>query len=105
VLEVVALMAVNGVVVPIAEEYLWRGQVQARLLRVWPAAVAIGTTAVLFSLKHVLVDASWGRFLTLVAFGALCGMLARRHSWRTSAALHLVVNTAATGAGLVFAKQ
>lgn len=103
-LEVAALIGVNGLLVPVAEEYLWRGQVQERLLRVLPATAAIATTALLFSLKHVLVDASWARFLTLAAFGAICGMLARRDSWRTSAALHLVVNTATTAAAIAFGK-
>ena len=102
-LEVAALIAVNGILVPIAEEYLWRGLIQERLLRVLPGAVAIGATAVFFSLKHVAVDASWGRFLTLVAFGSICGIVARRHTWRSSAALHLVVNTATTAVGLALA--
>jgi membrane protease YdiL (CAAX protease family) len=100
-LEIPARLAVNGMLVPIAEEYLWRGLIQARLSRVWPGAVAIGITAILFSLKHVLVDASWGRFLTIVAFGIFCGMVAKRHTWKSSAALHLVVNTTSTAVGLL----
>ena len=100
VLEVVALIGVNGLLVPIAEEFLWRGLIQPRLVRIAPAAVAIGTTAILFSLKHVVVDASWGRFLTLAAFGVVCGIVAHRHTWRSAAALHLVVNTATTAAAL-----
>ncbi len=104
VLEVLALLAVNGILVPVAEEYLWRGVIQAHLLRVFPGAMAIGTTAIVFSLKHVIVDASWGRFLTLVAFGSICGTLAQRHTWRSSAALHLVVNTATTAVALALGK-
>ena len=103
VIEIAAVVAVNGLFVPVAEEYLWRGLVQPHLARVMPAAAAIGITAVLFSLKHVVVDASWGRFVTLAAFGAICGTLAHRHSWRTSASLHVIVNTASTAAGLAFA--
>jgi membrane protease YdiL (CAAX protease family) len=99
-LGVVAPIAVNGMLVPVAEEYLWRGLVQARLARVLPGAVAIGVTAILFSLKHVVVDASWGRFLTLLAFGSICGIVAQRHTWRSSASLHLVVNTATTTVAL-----
>lgn len=104
-LEVLALVAVNGILVPIAEEYLWRGLIQARLLRVLPGAVAIGMTAILFSLKHVVVDASWGRFLTLVAFGSICGIVAQRHTWRSSAALHLFVNTTTTVVALAAGKE
>ena len=103
VLGIVALIAVNGFFVPVAEEFLWRGFIQPRLSLALPATLAIGTTAVLFSLKHVVVDASWARFLTLVAFGAMCGIVAHRHSWRSSAALHAIVNTAATTAGLAMA--
>ena len=105
ILEVLVRIAVNGILVPIAEEYLWRGLIQERLSRVLPAAAAIGMTAILFSLKHVVVDASWGRFLTLVAFGGVCGIVAQRHTWRSSAALHLVVNTATTSAAIAFGKE
>ena len=103
-LEVLTLMTVNGILVPIAEEYLWRGLIQARLSRVLPGAVAIGVTAIFFSLKHVVVDASWGRFLTLVAFGGICGIVAQRHTWRSSAALHLVVNTTSTAVALALGR-
>jgi len=101
-LKVVSLILVNGLFVPIAEEYLWRGLVQVRLIYVLPVPFAIGLTAILFSLKHALVDASLGRFLTLVAFGVICGVVAQRNSWRGSAALHMVANTVLTVMGLIF---
>jgi len=101
-LKVVSLILVNGLFVPIAEEYLWRGLVQVRLVHILPAPFAIGLTAILFSLKHALVDASLGRFLALIAFGAICGVVAQRNSWRRSAALHMVVNTIVTIIGLIF---
>ena len=88
----VSLILVNGLFVPIAEEYLWRGLVQVRLIRILPAPFAIGLTAILFSLKHVLVDASMGRFLALIAFGVICGVVAERNTWKRSAALHTVFN-------------
>jgi membrane protease YdiL (CAAX protease family) len=100
-LRVVSLILVNGLFVPIAEEYLWRGLVQVHLIRILPIPFAIGLTAVLFSLKHAFVDASMGRFLALIAFGVICGVVAQRSSWRRSAALHMVVNTITTVAGLV----
>jgi membrane protease YdiL (CAAX protease family) len=81
ILKAVSLILVNGLFVPIAEEYLWRGLVQVRLLHILPVPFAIGLTAVLFSLKHALVDASLGRFLTLIAFGIICGVVAQRNSW------------------------
>ena len=101
IMKALSLILVNGVFVPIAEEYLWRGIAQARLLRILPSALAIGMTSVLFSFKHVLVDASWGRFLTLAAFGIICGVVARQKDWRSSAAFHIFINTIATVMGLV----
>jgi membrane protease YdiL (CAAX protease family) len=101
IMTVLSLILVNGVFVPIAEEYLWRGIVQARFLRILPAPLAIGITSVLFSFKHVLVDASWGRFLTLAAFGGICGIVAKQKGWQSSAALHIFINTIATVMGFV----
>jgi hypothetical protein len=101
VLSAVAVIGVNGVLVPIAEEYLWRGIIQVRLLQALPSAWAIATTAVLFSLKHVVVDASWDRFLTLVAFGCISGMVAHRNTWSSAAVVHLFVNTVTTVVGLI----
>jgi membrane protease YdiL (CAAX protease family) len=102
ILKAVSLILVNGLFVPAAEEYLWRGLVQVGLIRILSTPFAIGLTAVLFSLKHVIVDASLGRFLTLVAFGIICGVVAQRNSWRRSAALHIVANTVLTTMGLIF---
>jgi len=96
-----SLIVVNGVFIPIAEEYLWRGIAQARFLRIFPSSLAIGLTSALFSFKHVLVDASWGRFLTLTAFGVICGVVAKQKGWQSSAALHIFINTVATVMGLV----
>ena len=100
-MKALSLIFVNGVFVPIAEEYLWRGIAQARFLRILPSPLAIGITSVLFSFKHVLVDASWGRFLTLAAFGVICGVVAKQKGWRSSATLHIFINTIATVMGLV----
>ena len=102
ILKAVSLILVNGLFVPVAEEYLWRGLVQVRLIRILSTPFAIGLTAVLFSLKHAVVDASLGRFLALVAFGVICGVVAQRSSWRRSAALHMVANTILTVMSLIF---
>lgn len=101
ILIVISFVSINGIFVPIAEEYLWRGIAQPRLLRIFPAWLAIGITAVLFSFKHVLVDASWGRFLTLTAFGIICGIAAKQKNWKSSAALHIFINTITTVMGLI----
>ena len=101
IMKALSLIFVNGVFVPIAEEYLWRGIAQARFLRILPSPLAIGITSILFSFKHVLVDAAWGRFLTLAAFGVICGIIAKQKGWQSSAALHIFMNTIATVMGLV----
>jgi membrane protease YdiL (CAAX protease family) len=89
----ISLIAVNGLFVPFAEELLWRGMVQPRLMRILPPPLAIGATATLFSIKHVLVDGSLARFLMVIGFGVICGMLAHRKGWSASAALHALINT------------
>lgn len=96
IIKVIVLISVNGVFAPVAEEFIWRGIVQARFLRFMPAPLAIGITAVLFSFKHVVVDDSFGRFLFIIAFGVICGIVAYRKSWRASAAVHLFANTVDT---------
>jgi membrane protease YdiL (CAAX protease family) len=101
VLKATSFIFVNGLYVPVAEEFLWRGFVQARLARTTSLPLAIGITAVCFSLKHVLVDASFGRALTLAVLGIILGILAHRKSWRASAALHIFINTLSSGTALV----
>jgi membrane protease YdiL (CAAX protease family) len=63
--------------------------------------LAIGITAVCFSLKHMLVDASFGRFLTITAMGVIFGISAHRKSWRASVALHIFFNTLSSIMALV----
>lgn len=101
VLKVVSVMSVNGLFIPIAEEFLWRGMVQPRLAHVVTTPITIGVTALLFSLKHVIVDASLGRLLTIVAFGYWYSCSYRK-SWHTSAAQHMFINTLSSITALVF---
>ncbi len=101
-LKAISLVAVNGLFVPVAEEFLWRGIVQPRLARIFALPIAIAITATLFSLKHVVIDGSFGRFLMAVGFGVICGMLAHRKGWTASAALHTLINTVSSIAALAF---
>ena len=57
------------------EELLFRGYIQGRLLRRWPAGVAILVTAVLFALMHVTPHA----VVAVLPLGVWLGVLA----WRT----------------------
>jgi hypothetical protein len=58
---------VNGELVPVAEEWLWRGVVQPRFCRAFGAGAGMAVTAVLFSVKRAIVDASLGRLLAMIA--------------------------------------
>jgi membrane protease YdiL (CAAX protease family) len=107
-LTTVSLLVVNGLVVPVAEERLWRGIIQPRLLVAWGVVPGLLVTAVLFSLKHAVVDASLGRLLALSVGGLALGVVALRASsnadgrggWQTSTVSHAVANIAATSLAL-----
>ncbi|MEA5624365.1 CPBP family intramembrane glutamic endopeptidase [Nostoc sp. UHCC 0251] len=96
VLIVTSMLLVNGIFVPIAEEWLWRGLIQPRLMKQLGFASGLLLTAVLFSLKHVIVDASLGRLLFLTFFGVVVGIIARRKGWESAALTHTLVNSIST---------
>lgn len=96
-----SLLLVNGVVVPCAEEWLWRGIIQPRLTGSLRFPLGLLITSVLFSLKHVIIDASLGRLLTLTGFGIVMGVVAWRQGWRAAALAHALANTIATILGLI----
>jgi membrane protease YdiL (CAAX protease family) len=107
-LAAISLLLVNGVVVPLAEERLWRGLIQPRLRVAWGLASGLLVTAVLFSLKHAIVDASLGRLLAITAGGLVLGGVAfraggaegGRTGWRASGVSHMVGNLMATSLAL-----
>ncbi|MGQ3413264.1 lysostaphin resistance A-like protein [Natrinema sp. LN54] len=96
------LLVGNGLVVPIAEEQVWRGIVQTNLVDGWGVPAGIAVTAVLFAGKHVIVDLSVIRITTLLTLGFLFGIV--RHRWGTasSTVTHVLINTVST-VGLVAA--
>jgi hypothetical protein len=59
-----------------------------------PTWLAVSMTAVLFSLKYALVDASLGRLIAMTVFGAICGIVAARKNWHHSAALSVFASLA-----------
>jgi membrane protease YdiL (CAAX protease family) len=95
-LEIASLMLVNAFVVPLAEEWLWRGVVQPRLVSRMGAWAGVGLTACLFSIKHAVIDASLGRLLIIAVGGVVLGWVALRASWRASALSHVILNAAGT---------
>jgi membrane protease YdiL (CAAX protease family) len=107
-LAIMSLLIVNGVVIPLAEERLWRGLIQPGLRVAWGVIPALLVTAVLFSLKHAIVDASLGRLLALTVGGLVLGLVAYRagrsdggrSGWEASAVSHMVGNLVATSLAL-----
>ncbi len=100
-LAVLSLLLVNGIFVPIAEEWLWRGRIQPSLTAAFRPVLGITLTALLFSLKHAIVDGSLARLLSLMAFGLVMGWLANRLSWQASAGAHVLANLTATALALI----
>lgn len=98
-----SLLIVNGVVVPFAEEWLWRGRIQPWLAATGGPLAGVLLSSILFSLKHAIVDASPARLLTLTAFGLVMGALAARKGWRASALAHAAANILATTLALTVA--
>lgn len=98
----ILLLVGNGLVVPIAEEQVWRGIVQTELVEARGAAAGIAVTAVLFAFKHVIVDLSIVRLTTLLTLAVLLGVVRYRWNTASSTVAHVVVNTVST-AGLVVA--
>jgi membrane protease YdiL (CAAX protease family) len=96
VLIVTSLLLVNGIFVPLVEEWLWRGLIQPRLIKQLGLAYGLLLTAFLFSLKHVIVDASLGRLLFLTFFGVVVGIIAYRKNWKSAALTHTLVNGIST---------
>lgn len=94
----IVFLAGNGLLVPIAEEQVWRGIVQSDLVDGWGALAGVAVTAVLFACKHVIVDLSIVRLTTLLTLGLLFGVV--RHRWGTasSAVTHVLLNTVSTAA-------
>lgn len=88
----VVLLLGNGVAVPIAEEQVWRGIIQTEFVASWGAVVGILLTAVLFALKHVVIDLSLSRVTTLIVLGLVLGVVRHRYRTVSSIITHLGMN-------------
>ncbi len=93
---VVAAIQANGILGPLVEEFAWRGYVQYRLVRAWGSWAGLAGTAVLFALKHIIVDVSLGRATTLLVGSFALGFIQQRWGTAASTAAHLIVNFIAT---------
>lgn len=90
------LLPANGVLAPMVEELAWRGYIQTRLIRGWGPSTGIAVTAALFALKHVIVDFSFHRIISLVPGGLLLGVVGYRCGTSASTVLHVLANFTAT---------
>jgi len=88
--------AVNGVAIPVAEEFTWRGIVQSALTDRFGRTTGIGLTGTLFVLKHVVVDRSLNRLTTLLAIGTVFGVLRYRLGTGASTIAHVTANLLAS---------
>jgi membrane protease YdiL (CAAX protease family) len=89
-LEVIAAVLIVGVAPGFAEEFLFRGYAQTRLVQRWGRWIGITITAVLFGIMHM--DPLQGTFA--VGFGFYVGYLAEKSgSIRPGMACHAVNNS------------
>lgn len=88
--------AVNGIAIPVAEEFTWRGIVQSALTDRFGGTTGIGITGTLFTLKHVVVDRSLNRLTTLLAIGTVFGVLRHRLGTGASTIAHVTANLLAS---------
>ncbi len=92
-LPAVMLIVATSLLAPAVEEYAWRGYIQTRLVTVWGTALGVTLTAVLFSAKHVVVDLSLERSVTLLVGSVALGVLRQRWGTGTSTLAHVILNT------------
>ncbi len=99
----VGLVAVpaNGLLVPVVEEFAWRGYIQTRMVLALGRPAGIVITAVLFAAKHVVVDRSLGRVFTLMGGALVLGGVGARWGTQASTITHVVLNVVATVADTV----
>jgi membrane protease YdiL (CAAX protease family) len=96
----IALLIGNGVAVPLSEEFAWRGYIQTRLQTAWGAAPAVVVCAALFAAKHVAVDRSVLRLVTLATGAVALGIVRARYGTTASSLAHVVLNLAGTAASI-----
>jgi membrane protease YdiL (CAAX protease family) len=99
----IALLIGNGVAAPLSEEFAWRGYVQTRIQTAWGAAPAVVVAAALFAAKHVVVDRSVLRIVTLVTGALALGVVRARYGTTASSLAHTILNLAGTAASIAIA--
>lgn len=86
----------NGLLTPVVEEYAWRGYIQRLFVIAWGPMVGVTVTAVLFVAKHLIVDLSTARSLSLLVLALGFGLVQHYRGTAASTIVHMGVNAAAT---------
>jgi hypothetical protein len=90
---VLALFAfAHGIVAPLAEELAWRGVVQSSMVEAQGTAVGIAATAILFTAKHAVLDASLARVPSVLVLAVSLGVVRDRWGTTASTIVHAAVN-------------
>lgn len=89
-------LVVNGFLVPVVEEYVWRGMIQQHFRRAWGPVWAIVATAFLFTGKHIAADWYYGRTVQLLVFSFVACYVGSRWGTGASTITHFLANTAST---------
>ncbi|WP_162993853.1 CPBP family intramembrane glutamic endopeptidase [Halalkalicoccus subterraneus] len=90
------LVVVNGIIVPIVEEFVWRGIIQTAFVERFGTTTGIVLTSLSFSLKHAIVDRSLNRITMLFGLGSIFGLVRHRLGTCASTAAHITGNLPAS---------
>jgi membrane protease YdiL (CAAX protease family) len=94
----VGLVAVpaNGIIGPVVEEFAWRGYIQSRMVLGLGTPAGVVVTALLAAAKHVVVDSSLDRVVTLIVGALVLGVVGARWGTQASTVAHVTLNTIGT---------
>lgn len=92
----VLILPGNGLLGPIVEEYAWRGYIQSRFTEGMGLRYGVAVTALLFAVKHIVVDVSLFRTTTLLVGGFALGLIRIRWGTTTTTIAHIFLNSVAT---------
>jgi len=99
-LGILALFVANGLLAPIVEELAWRGYIQGRLALGGGPRAALLATVLFFAVKHMIVDVSLSRSVTLVVASLALGVIRDRWGTFASTLAHFAMNFTATTAAV-----
>jgi hypothetical protein len=86
----------NAILAPVVEEFAWRGHIHAVVARDRGETIALVTTALLFAVKHLLVDLSLARVVSLVVGSFLLGLVRLRMGTFAATVAHFGLNIVAS---------